>query len=140
LAINNHPDQGTILICQFEPGFRPPEMVKRRPVIVVSPRMAPRVGLCTVVALSTAEPRNPMPYHLKLQLQPALPPPWDAEDCWVKGDMVAAVGFHRLDFVRERTATGDRSYRHATLDAVQLRQVQACILMGLGLGRLTKSL
>ncbi|WP_198669160.1 type II toxin-antitoxin system PemK/MazF family toxin [Elioraea thermophila] len=52
---------GTILLCDDDTGFRPPEMVKRRPVVVVSPRLPHRDGLATVVPLSTTAPREPVP-------------------------------------------------------------------------------
>ena len=140
MAIQEHPAKGSLLICDYSPGFEAPEMVKRRPVIVISPRIAARPGLCTVVPLSTRPPRRELPFHCRLRLAPALPQPWDAEECWVKGDMIAAVAFRRLDFVRGRDAYGNRVYRRDTLNPLQWRQVQACVLFGLGLGRLTRSL
>lgn len=76
VAIREHPKIGTILICDFDQGFKEPEMVKRRPVIVVSPKISTRPGLCTVVALSTTEPRPKMPFHCEIDLDPPLPPPW----------------------------------------------------------------
>jgi len=52
MSIPYHPEQGTILICDFK-GFIDPEMVKRRPVVVVSPRLRQRGKLCAVVPLGT---------------------------------------------------------------------------------------
>ena len=52
MAIGEHPAPGTILICDFKQGFREPEMVKQRPVIVLSPKIGIRAKLCTVVALA----------------------------------------------------------------------------------------
>lgn len=44
-----------VLICDFTTGFQAPEMVKKRPVVVVSPRR--RIGqVCTVVPLSSVAP------------------------------------------------------------------------------------
>ena len=57
MALKFHPKPGTILVCDFRQGFRAPEMIKRRPVVVVSPRLRNRTDLCTVVPLSTIEPR-----------------------------------------------------------------------------------
>src|SRR3546814_2449978 len=45
-SIGEHPPTGTILTCNFDAGFKEPEMVKRRPVIVVSPKISIRAGLC----------------------------------------------------------------------------------------------
>ena len=63
MAIREHPPTGSILMCDFNAGFREPEMVKRRPVVVISPKIRARPGLCTVVALSTTVPAPVMDYH-----------------------------------------------------------------------------
>ncbi len=49
------PRPGEIVICDFSTGFRPPEMVKVRPVVVISPRRRTS-QLVTVVPLSTTPP------------------------------------------------------------------------------------
>jgi len=136
--IHEHPERGTILICDYDVGFKEPEMVKRRPVLVVSPKISVRPGLCTIVALSTSPPAPELPYHCKLTLSPALPAPWVSDQVWVKADMINAVGFHRLDFVRlGKDRTGKRIYRYDTIPAGDLQRVQACILKALGLAALT---
>ena len=56
MALTFHPKPGTILMCDFSAGFKAPEMVKVRPVIVVSPKRKHCSGLCTVVAISTVTP------------------------------------------------------------------------------------
>lgn len=63
MTIREHPAIGTVLMCEFEPGFRVPEMVKRRPVVVISPKIAARPGLCMIVSLSTTPPDPVMQYH-----------------------------------------------------------------------------
>ncbi len=142
MAISSHPSIGTILTCDFDRGFKPPEMVKRRPVIVISPPIAWRPGLCTVVALSTSPPVPPRPYHCQLIIDPPLPPPWDSKEVWVKGDMILAAGFHRLDLIRVGRAddTGKRKYHVRPISAEQLKAVRACVLQSLGLFGLTKHL
>jgi mRNA interferase MazF len=50
MSLPYHPKQGTIVICDFK-GFVSPEMVKRRPAVIVSPRLRKREGLCTIVPL-----------------------------------------------------------------------------------------
>jgi uncharacterized protein YifN (PemK superfamily) len=141
MAIKEHPGIGTILICDFDQGFKEPEMVKRRPVIVISPKISVRAGLCTVVALSTTEPSPEMPYHCQITLDPPLPHPWGDMARWVKGDMVAAVGFHRLDLPRfGKDGSGKRIYRFAAVSDEDLRQVRQCVLSALGLAQLTKHL
>ncbi len=51
-TLSTHPQVGSTLICNYGTGFVAPEMVKRRPVVVIS-RLRRRADLCTVVPLST---------------------------------------------------------------------------------------
>jgi len=109
VAIEFHPKVGSILVCDFTAGFKEPEMVKRRPVVVLSPPISRRPKLCTVVALSTEPPHVVLPFHCELQMK--LPPPWEQGPNWIKGDMVYSVGFHRLDLIRlGRDEIGQRIY------------------------------
>lgn len=141
MSIDHHPGLGCIVTCDFDQGFKAPEMVKRRPVVVISPQTSWRPGLCTVVGLSTTAPQPQRPYHCVIELDPPLPPPWTAE-MWVKGDMVAAVGFHRLGLIRlGRDEAGKRRiYRMNVLSTEQLKKVRACVLHSIGLFQLTKHL
>lgn len=139
--IREHPQTGVVLMCDFNAGFKSPEMVKRRPVVVISPRIKSRVGLCTVVALSTKAPTPVMPYHCQINLRPELPAPFDSDGVWVKGDMVNVVGFHRLDLFRlGRDENGKRDYLLEPLSADNIKEIRACVLRALGLQSLTKSL
>jgi len=118
-----------------------PEMVKRRPVVVISPKIVARPKLCTVVALSTTPPDPIMQYHCQIDIRPKLPKPLDSDGIWVKGDMVYAVGFHRLDFIRlGKDRFGNRLYRYETVGEGNLRKVRKCVLSGMGLSILTKHL
>lgn len=141
MAIREHPEKGSILYCDFNQGFTEPEMVKRRPVIVVSPKIAARKGLCTVVGLSTTAPSPVMPYHAQLDVNPPLPPYFESKGIWIKGDMIYSVGFHRLDFISfGKDTTGKRIYYLSTISPEQLKVVQSCILRGMGMQTLTKHL
>jgi len=132
-----HPEPGTILICDYS-GFIIPEMVKRRPVIVVSPRLRNRNGLCTVVPLSTQEPKTVMPYHYRLKLETPLPTPYNASAHWVKGDMFATVSFKRLNLPYKRKGTdGKRVYEIRVVDGVDFIKIRGCILHALGMTTLT---
>lgn len=129
MAIREHPHTGTVLLCDFSAGFREPEMVKRRPCVVISPKIGARPYLCTVVALSTDPPIPVMPYHCQIDLRPKLPEPWESDGVWVKGDMVNAVGFHRLDFFRLGKDTGGkRHYLYQPLSADTIKQIRSCVL------------
>lgn len=140
MSIAEHPALGAILICDFS-GFKVPEMVKRRPVVVISPKIAARAQLCTVIALSTTDPMPRMPYHCQLRFSPLLPEPWNNEFMWVKGDMVYSVGFHRLDLLRQgRRENGKRNYIIRCLSQDQITEVRKCFLRSIGLSALTKHL
>ena len=141
MPIREHPVPGSLLLCNFDPTFKEPEMVKRRPVIVLSPKIASRPGLCTIVALSTSAPDPVKPYNCRIRIAPTLPKPFDSEEMWLKGDMIYAVGFHRLDLFRTgRSENGKRTYYYNTLSNDTMKQVRACVLHGLGLTFLTQHL
>jgi uncharacterized protein YifN (PemK superfamily) len=141
MPIKEHPALGAMLLCDYGDGFKLPEMCKRRPVVVISPRIISRPFLCTVVALSTDPPDKVMPYNCQIDLRPRLPPPWKSDGVWVKGDMVNAVGFHRLDLFRlGKNRSGGRIYLYEPLNDDLLRQVRVCILRAMGLSELTKHL
>lgn len=102
----------TILLCDYSlGGFRAPEMVKRRPAVVIAGALPRRNNLHTVVPLSgtEADPRNL--YHCKVELLEPLPAPFDETVWWVKADMIATVSLERLDLFRtERDQYGKRKY------------------------------
>lgn len=141
MPIREHPLIGTMLLCDFNAGFKEPEMIKRRPCVVISPKIAARPLLCTVVALSTEPPSRVMPYHQQIDLQPELPEPWESNGVWVKGDMVNAVGFHRLDFFRiGKDARGKRQYLYSPLTNDNIKIIRSCVLKAIGLSTLTTHL
>lgn len=53
VTVLTHPVPGTIVPVDLSDGFKPPEMVKRRPCIVLSPQVPGRSFLCTVVTYET---------------------------------------------------------------------------------------
>lgn len=132
-----HPAQGTILICDFK-GLCKPEMVKVRPVIVVSPKLKHRDKLCTVVPLSTTQPYDLMPYHYELH-DLHLPYPFDKEVCWAKCDMLYTVSFERLSlFKNGRGPDGTRKYTYSVLNKEQMSVLANKILYGLGIHSFVK--
>ncbi|MCE1252549.1 MAG: type II toxin-antitoxin system PemK/MazF family toxin [Anaerolineae bacterium] len=132
MAIRYHPERGTILICDFH-GLKEPEMVKKRPVIVISPQISCRNGLCTIVALSTTCPSRIMPYHYELKLDPVLPPPYDSPFHWVKGDMIYTFGFERLDLPSKGRGTdGKRKYDIRVINKAEMKIIETCVLKSIG--------
>jgi mRNA interferase MazF len=135
MALQFPPTPGDVVICDFDTGFRPPEMIKRRLAVVVSPRLRHRDGLCTVVPLSTTAPLREVPYQCKIALPYPPPPPFSDIEAWAKADMLATVGFARLDLMRTgRDHTGKRKYLKMRLLPADLAAIRACMLNALGLG------
>lgn len=138
MGIQFAPKPGQILRCDFSEGFQPPEMVKARPVIVLSPPMKARQGLETVVCLSTTRPDPKMPYHCVVDVPSHAPQHLTKKTNWLKGDMLYSVRFERLDLYRfPKKRQGKRQYFLSTLSDADMRQVRCCVLHGLGLSTLT---
>lgn len=141
VGISEHPHKGTLVICNFDGGFVEPEMVKPRPVIIISPKIVARPRLCTVVPLSTTPPDKEMPYHCEIKLPFLVPPPFDSETHWIKGDMINSVSFDRVNLVRlGKDKNGKRRYLLDTVGDEILAKVLKCTLHGVGLSQLTKHL
>lgn len=141
MPIREHPAIGTVLMCDFETGFRPPEMVKKRQVVVISPKIAARAGLCTVVPLSTTPPHPAMQYHCRIDLPDQLPGWMEKKDVWVKADMMFAASFSRLDLIRlGKSQAGRRAYCYTPVSDGNLRKIRKAVLASLGLAQLTKAL
>jgi mRNA interferase MazF len=92
------PKLGTMLLCDFSTGFRPPEMVKKRPVVVMSPSSRKR-RTCIVVPASTVAPIHHM--SLAVALDAARYPFLD-RSTWLKCDMITTVSHERLFLFRDR--------------------------------------
>lgn len=103
-----YPKAGHVLICDFERGFVTPEMVKARPVVVVSKSELHSRRLCTVVPLSTTAPHDEFDWHVLLAQNP-LPETLGYKPIWAKCDMVYTVSFDRLDKPHRKTR-GKREY------------------------------
>jgi uncharacterized protein YifN (PemK superfamily) len=135
-----HPEQGTIVICDFA-GLEAPEMTKRRPAVVISPRFRCRDKLCTIIPFSTTPPRPVEQFHYKLLMDPVLPDPYGSEFQWVKADMLYTMSLDRLSFpFCGKGDDGKRIYDVRILHAKDLLEIQKCLLHGLGLSALTLQL
>lgn len=134
MPIMYHPRAGEILICTYPSDMMPPEMVKTRPVVVISPKLKHRNRLVTVVPLSSTEPTLIMPYHYQLNLQKPLPDRWNANPCWVIGDHPMTVGFDRLNLIRlGKDQYGKRCYYQHVLDTADLDGIRTSVKAALGL-------
>lgn len=141
MALKFHPNPGAVLLCDYQTGFVAPEMVKVRPVVVITPRLRNRASLCTVVPLSTTAPEHIEAYHCEIRLIPKLPSPYDSESCWVKADMLATVSHDRLSPIKVgKDRFNNRVYYNTLLKSEVLRQIQRSVLWALNLGHLTRHL
>ncbi len=133
MALKFHPEPGSFLICDYR-GYVKPEMVKRRPVVVISPRFRRREGLCTVVPLSCTPPDPVMPYHVLLKLDQPLSARWNATSVWAKCDMVTVASFARLDLIRiGKMQNGKRIYNCDRLSDEQLLKIREAVAKSIGL-------
>ena len=141
MPIHEHPLQGSIVTVDYTSGFKVPEMVKVRLAVVLSPKISARPKLCTIVPLSLTAPQSPMPYNKLISIPFRLPNSWGQHDRWIKGDMINAVAFHRVNLLRlGKDENGKRIYQYSRLPDVLLKEVRRCTLHGLGLSMLTKHL
>lgn len=132
MALSYYPSPGEILLCDYGSGFIVPEMVKRRPVVVVSPRLRKRADLVAVVPLSTTPPNPVELHHCSITLAVPLPKPFEEPQMWAKCDMVATVSFERLNKPYVKTRQG-RSYRELVLEAADMAAIETCLRAYLGL-------
>ena len=133
MTLKFYPEQGAILICDFN-GFKEPEMVKRRPVVVISPKRKHGPRLCTVVPLSTSPPRPIEGFHLRIDMEPPLPDPYSERFCWAKCDMVYQVSFERLSLpFFGKISDGTRMYNQRFLPGEKLKEMQRAVAFALGL-------
>jgi uncharacterized protein YifN (PemK superfamily) len=131
MALNLHPKAGYVLVCDFV-GYMAPEMIKARPVVVVSPNHLHRPGLVSVVPLSTTSPNPVEAYHYKLTGNPV--PGSSAVDVWAKCDMVATVCLARLD--RVKVERGRYEIGHVSMEQVRAIRRSVALSLGIDIGAL----
>ncbi|WP_414694795.1 type II toxin-antitoxin system PemK/MazF family toxin [Pinirhizobacter sp.] len=91
------PRNGAVVLCMFPGEFVPPEMVKTRPVVVVSPRIPGRDELVSIIALSTTAPEPRQAHHCEIPMS-AMPKSLQANErkVWAKCDMIYTFRLSRL--------------------------------------------
>jgi uncharacterized protein YifN (PemK superfamily) len=127
MALSVYPKAGMVVACNFH-GYVEPEMIKVRPVVVISPNHLRRPGLCTIIPLSTTAPDPIEPYHYKLAASPF---PHEPELAWAKCDMVATVSVLRLD--RVKLGRGKYQIYYVSMDTVRAMRRCACLSFGIDL-------
>jgi mRNA interferase MazF len=117
-------------MCDFSNGFEPPEIVKVRPVVVLSKS---HHQLVSVVPISRTEP-NPIEWwHHEMDPRSFPRELGHFERRWAKCDIIMTVAFWRLDRIKggKHPATGKRIYvSHTVLpsDLAAIRKAVAGIL------------
>lgn len=123
--INFHPRAGTVLACDFS-GYRSPEIVKTRPVVIVSP--LPQVAI--VVPFSLTKQIRPTASHYRMP--PGRYPFFDhAGEVWAKGELVAHVSYARLDRLKFKS-----QYIAPALDPQDFRAIKNALAAAIGLPRI----
>jgi len=119
VAISYNPDVGEVLICDFgqfrdpplTPAFDgrlPPEMIKRRPVVVLSSKIS---RACIVVPLSTTLDKAKLAKGMHVEVPKQAIPElayFTPETRWAKSDLVSQVSHERLYMLRDPS----RSHTH----------------------------
>lgn len=129
MALTFFPKPGYVLICDFA-GYVAPEMIKVRPVVIVSPAHLNRPGLYMVIPLSTTAPDPVEPYHYKLLGNPV--PGSSETEVWAKCDMIATVSAERLDRIRVERGR----YERGNVSMDQVRAMRRCVVVSLGFDKL----
>ena len=127
MALGFHPRAGQIFVGDFT-DLKVPEITKKRPVIILSPKLPYRSELVAIVPISTTAPRHSLPFVYKLakNYTPWGPPETES---WAKCDLVMNVALRRLTAFK----IGRRKYTYPTLSPEDLAGVRRGVLAGLGL-------
>lgn len=121
MALSFQPKVGGVVMCHFD-GFVEPEMVKKRPVVVIA-RNRGNNNLVTIVPLSTTEPEVMETHHYQLPKNPV--PAQRGKKCWAKCDMVATVSIERMDRLKDGWNRVVPEVTAADLNAIRLCVVSA---------------
>jgi uncharacterized protein YifN (PemK superfamily) len=132
MALPFYPKAGQVLVCEFS-GFVEPEMVKPRPVVVISPRLPHRSEIVTIVPLSTTAPKHEFPFVYRLSRNYKPGAPLDLP-CWAKADMVVNIGRWRLNSFK----VGRRRWEAPQMTKQDLEGVRRAVLWGMGMGHLIR--
>ena len=127
MPINFHPRAGQVFVGDFS-DLKVPEIVKKRPVIVISPRLPYRSELVAIVPISTTAPRHDLPFVCRLSKNYSS---WGTPETvtWAKCDLVMTVALRRLTAFK----VDRRKYIYPSLSPEDLVAVKRAVLAGLGL-------
>lgn len=126
MALPYIPKQGEVLICDFDDIALGGEMIKRRPVVVLTKHERNKHGLCTIVPFSTTPPDPPRAWHHEM---PHLRiKGWKYNGTiWAKCDMLSTVSLLRLNKPYTMTRHG-RNHVAIQLDHRDMTAITAGVL------------
>jgi uncharacterized protein YifN (PemK superfamily) len=129
MAIHHNPKPGALLRCDFTLYAQPrePEMVKHRPVVVLS---RPTNGMCIVVPLSTKEPVVIKAWHH--EMDHSRWPPNLQNQCWAKCDVILTVADWRLDRYYRRDQYGKRKFQPFSSTEADFAAITAAVVAAMG--------
>jgi mRNA interferase MazF len=127
-AITFSPVEGTVLVCDFSIGFRPPEVIEKRPCVVISKQRTNR-RLCVVVPISTTESTNRKAIAVPL---PSAKYPFLRRDSWAKCHAPSTVSITRLSMMRDPVAGRGLDTRQTILDTRDLMAVRLGVARCIG--------
>jgi uncharacterized protein YifN (PemK superfamily) len=112
MALPFQPGVKSIVLCDFT-GFKVPEMVKRRHVVVIAKnKKNPR--LVTIVPLSTTAPFEPDGIHHRLSGTYRWGTHDSPKDVWAKCDMIYTISTDRLNGLFRKRAFGEKRREYFT--------------------------
>lgn len=123
------PAAGTMLKCDFTRGFVRPEMIKIRPVVVISERERNR-DTVIVVGCSGNQPRDTRTIAVPL---PVASYPFLVKDNWAKCDMVYAVSRARLASLDDKNTGQFLNSKDSTINPADLAAIREGVKQAIGL-------
>jgi uncharacterized protein YifN (PemK superfamily) len=122
------PRAGMVLMCDFATGFIAPEMVKVRPVVVLSKRRWNRrtcivIPCSSITAFGALRVTVPLPRRKYAFLR---------QDSWAKCDCPYTVSLRRLRALRDSRAYAMDS-RRTMLEPADLLRIRKCVVKAIGL-------
>jgi len=124
MALQFYPGAWRIMQCDFNTGFKPPEMTKLRPVITISKARNDGAKVCTVIPISSTRPNVVRDFHyllpsdlLPIHIRANYP------ESWVKVDMIQTVTFSRLVMYWHGRNNGERVYQSSAIPLEHRREL-----------------
>ncbi len=124
MTLKFQPQPGMVLICDFR-GFEKPEMVKRRPVVILASNRD-TLQRVTVIPLSHTPPRRYQIWHYRVA--GPLKPLDEGPAIWAKCDLLYTLSTARLGLIRIE----GRRYGPLRLAAPDFRAIRRAAVASLG--------